>query len=59
LISPHFSAHGRASAAPTVDDLLASLKSQTQSGDHVVSMSNGGFENAPRRFVAALDGSSR
>jgi UDP-N-acetylmuramate: L-alanyl-gamma-D-glutamyl-meso-diaminopimelate ligase len=55
LVSPHFSAHGRASAAPTVDDLLASLKSQTQSGDHVVFMSNGGFENAPRRFVKQLN----
>jgi UDP-N-acetylmuramate: L-alanyl-gamma-D-glutamyl-meso-diaminopimelate ligase len=51
--------HGRATTAPSVDDLLASLKSQTQSGDHVVFMSNGGFENAPRRFVAALDGSAR
>jgi UDP-N-acetylmuramate: L-alanyl-gamma-D-glutamyl-meso-diaminopimelate ligase len=25
-----------------------------QPGDHVVFMSNGGFENAPRRFVEAL-----
>jgi UDP-N-acetylmuramate: L-alanyl-gamma-D-glutamyl-meso-diaminopimelate ligase len=40
-----------------VDDLLASLKSQARAGDHVVFMSNGGFENAPRRFVAALSGS--
>ncbi|WP_233839840.1 UDP-N-acetylmuramate:L-alanyl-gamma-D-glutamyl-meso-diaminopimelate ligase [Dyella sp. 2HG41-7] len=46
--------HGRASTAPTVDALLTSLKSQTQPGDHVVFMSNGGFENAPRRFVTAL-----
>ncbi|HUA81561.1 MAG TPA: UDP-N-acetylmuramate:L-alanyl-gamma-D-glutamyl-meso-diaminopimelate ligase [Dyella sp.] len=45
---------GRACTAPTVDDLLVSLKSQTQPGDHVVFMSNGGFENAPRRFVTAL-----
>jgi UDP-N-acetylmuramate: L-alanyl-gamma-D-glutamyl-meso-diaminopimelate ligase len=45
---------GRASTASTVDALLAALKAQTQAGDHVVFMSNGGFENAPRRFVAAL-----
>src|SRR6185437_4516433 len=42
---------GRAGTASTVDDLLASLKSQTRTGDHVIFMSNGGFENAPRRFV--------
>jgi UDP-N-acetylmuramate: L-alanyl-gamma-D-glutamyl-meso-diaminopimelate ligase len=46
--------HGRASTAPTVDALLAALKEQTRPGDHVVFMSNGGFENAPRRFAAAL-----
>jgi UDP-N-acetylmuramate: L-alanyl-gamma-D-glutamyl-meso-diaminopimelate ligase len=45
---------GRASTAPTVDELLAALKAQTRAGDHVVFMSNGGFENAPRRFVEAL-----
>jgi UDP-N-acetylmuramate: L-alanyl-gamma-D-glutamyl-meso-diaminopimelate ligase len=30
------------------------LRSEARAGDHVVFMSNGGFENAPRRFVAAL-----
>lgn len=45
---------GRASTAPTVDEMLASLKAQTRAGDHVIFMSNGGFENAPRRFVEAL-----
>jgi UDP-N-acetylmuramate: L-alanyl-gamma-D-glutamyl-meso-diaminopimelate ligase len=45
---------GRASTAPTVDEMLASLKAQTCAGDHVIFMSNGGFENAPRRFVEAL-----
>ena len=45
---------GRASTAPTVDALLAALKAQARAGDHVVFMSNGGFENAPRRFVQAL-----
>ena len=47
--------HGRASTAPTVEELLAALKAKTRAGDHVVFMSNGGFENAPRRFVEALD----
>ncbi|QAU24124.1 UDP-N-acetylmuramate:L-alanyl-gamma-D-glutamyl-meso-diaminopimelate ligase [Dyella sp. M7H15-1] len=46
--------HGRASTASTVDALLATLKSQTRVGDHVVFMSNGGFENAPRRFIEQL-----
>jgi len=46
--------HGRASTAPTVDELLAALKAKAHAGDHVVFMSNGGFENAPRRFVEAL-----
>ncbi|MBE1160397.1 UDP-N-acetylmuramate:L-alanyl-gamma-D-glutamyl-meso-diaminopimelate ligase [Dyella acidiphila] len=46
--------HGRASTVPTVDALLAALSQQAQAGDHVIFMSNGGFENAPRRFVAAL-----
>jgi UDP-N-acetylmuramate: L-alanyl-gamma-D-glutamyl-meso-diaminopimelate ligase len=50
---------GRASTAPTVDALLAALKAQTRSGDHVVFMSNGGFENAPRRFVAVLNDAGR
>jgi UDP-N-acetylmuramate: L-alanyl-gamma-D-glutamyl-meso-diaminopimelate ligase len=51
--------HGRACTAPTVDALLAVLKEQTRSGDFVVFMSNGGFEDAPRRFVAALGSASR
>jgi UDP-N-acetylmuramate: L-alanyl-gamma-D-glutamyl-meso-diaminopimelate ligase len=46
--------HGRASTVPTVDALLAALGQQAHAGDHVIFMSNGGFENAPRRFVAAL-----
>jgi UDP-N-acetylmuramate: L-alanyl-gamma-D-glutamyl-meso-diaminopimelate ligase len=46
--------HGRASTAPSVDALLAALRAKTHAGDHVVFMSNGGFENAPRRFVEAL-----
>jgi UDP-N-acetylmuramate: L-alanyl-gamma-D-glutamyl-meso-diaminopimelate ligase len=45
---------GRGSAVPTVDALIAALRAQARVGDHVVFMSNGGFEGAPRRFVEAL-----
>jgi len=47
---------GRGAAVPTVDALVSSLRTQARAGDHVVFMSNGGFENAPRRFVEALRG---
>ena len=46
---------GRGATAASVDALLAALKQQARAGDQVVFMSNGGFENAPRRFVAALE----
>ncbi|MBA2077168.1 UDP-N-acetylmuramate:L-alanyl-gamma-D-glutamyl-meso-diaminopimelate ligase [Rhodanobacter sp. PCA2] len=45
---------GRGSAAPSVDALLAALRAQARPGDHVVFMSNGGFEGAPRRFAELL-----
>jgi len=45
---------GRGHTAPSVDALIATLREQARPGDHVVFMSNGGFENAPRRFVALL-----
>jgi UDP-N-acetylmuramate: L-alanyl-gamma-D-glutamyl-meso-diaminopimelate ligase len=45
---------GRGSTAPSVDALLAALRAQAQPGDHVVFMSNGGFEGAPRRFAELL-----
>ena len=45
---------GRGSTAATVDELVDALRSGAKSGDHVVFMSNGGFENAPRRFLEAL-----
>ena len=45
---------GRGCTAATVADLIAALREQVRSGDHVVFMSNGGFEDAPRRFLAAL-----
>ncbi len=41
-------------AAPTVDQLIAELRASVRAGDHVVFMSNGGFDGAPRRFLAAL-----
>ncbi|MGN2251418.1 UDP-N-acetylmuramate:L-alanyl-gamma-D-glutamyl-meso-diaminopimelate ligase [Frateuria edaphi] len=46
---------GRGRTAPTVDALVEALRAQARPGDHVVFMSNGGFENAPRRFVDALN----
>ena len=45
---------GRGHTAPTVDALIALLAESARAGDHVVFMSNGGFENAPRRFLDAL-----
>ncbi|MFT4197599.1 MAG: UDP-N-acetylmuramate:L-alanyl-gamma-D-glutamyl-meso-diaminopimelate ligase [Pseudoxanthomonas sp.] len=43
---------GRAQAAADADALLATLARWTRPGDHVVFMSNGGFDGAPRRFLA-------
>ncbi|MGN6225113.1 UDP-N-acetylmuramate:L-alanyl-gamma-D-glutamyl-meso-diaminopimelate ligase [Pseudoxanthomonas sp.] len=37
-----------------VDALIAALRAIVRPGDHVVFMSNGGFDGAPRRFLAAL-----
>ncbi|HET6804689.1 MAG TPA: UDP-N-acetylmuramate:L-alanyl-gamma-D-glutamyl-meso-diaminopimelate ligase [Frateuria sp.] len=45
---------GRGRTAPTVEALVDALRAQARPGDHVVFMSNGGFENAPRRFVDVL-----
>ena len=45
---------GRGSTATSVEGLIAKLGSMVMPGDHVVFMSNGGFEGAPRRFVDAL-----
>ncbi len=46
--------NGRGSAVPTVDALIAALRSEVRAGDHVVFMSNGGFEGAPRRFAESI-----
>lgn len=45
---------GHGQTAATVDGLILELKALVRNGDHVVFMSNGGFEGAPRRFLAAL-----
>jgi len=45
---------GRGRSVHSVDALIDSLREWAAAGDHVVFMSNGGFENAPRRFLAAL-----
>jgi UDP-N-acetylmuramate: L-alanyl-gamma-D-glutamyl-meso-diaminopimelate ligase len=44
----------RLHVAPAVDALLAGLLATVHPGDHVVFMSNGGFEGASRRFLGAL-----
>ena len=41
-------------AVADVDALVAALRDHVRAGDHVVFMSNGGFDNAPRRFFATL-----
>jgi UDP-N-acetylmuramate: L-alanyl-gamma-D-glutamyl-meso-diaminopimelate ligase len=38
----------------SVDALIARLRELVREGDHLVFMSNGGFEGAPRRALAAL-----
>ncbi|MHC9086749.1 UDP-N-acetylmuramate:L-alanyl-gamma-D-glutamyl-meso-diaminopimelate ligase [Luteimonas sp. RIT-PG2_3] len=45
---------GDASTAADVDQLLAALQARVRPGDHVVFMSNGGFDAAPRRFLTLL-----
>jgi len=45
---------GQGEAVATVDALLERLEQLAQPGDHIVFMSNGGFENAPRRMLALL-----
>lgn len=45
---------GEARTVPDVETMIATLAADARDGDHVVFMSNGGFEDAPRRFLAAL-----
>jgi len=46
---------GEGRTAADVDALVDALRSLARPGDHVVFMSNGGFDAAPRRFLAALE----
>lgn len=45
---------GEARVVQDVDALLRALGDIARPGDHVVFMSNGGFDGAPRRFLAQL-----
>jgi UDP-N-acetylmuramate: L-alanyl-gamma-D-glutamyl-meso-diaminopimelate ligase len=45
---------GRGRVVTRSDDMLAQLLDAARAGDHVVFMSNGGFESAPDRFTQAL-----
>jgi UDP-N-acetylmuramate: L-alanyl-gamma-D-glutamyl-meso-diaminopimelate ligase len=45
---------GEGVTAADADALIAALRERVRPGDHVVFMSNGGFDGAPRRFLAAL-----
>ncbi|MFS8064618.1 MAG: UDP-N-acetylmuramate:L-alanyl-gamma-D-glutamyl-meso-diaminopimelate ligase [Luteimonas sp.] len=45
---------GTGETVPTVEALIQRLVQLAQPGDHLVFMSNGGFEGAPRRALAAL-----
>jgi len=45
---------GEGVTVPDADALIAALSERVRAGDHVVFMSNGGFDGAPRRFFAAL-----
>lgn len=47
---------GDARTVPDVEALIDALRAVARVGDHVVFMSNGGFDGAPRRFLAALKG---
>lgn len=49
---------GEAVAVPDTDALLDALAARIAPGDHVVFMSNGGFDNAPRRLLARLQGTA-
>ena len=47
---------GEGVTAGDADALIAALRARVRPGDHVVFMSNGGFDGAPRRFLATLSG---
>lgn len=45
---------GEGVAVPGADALIVALRERVRDGDHVVFMSNGGFDGAPRRFLVTL-----
>ena len=45
---------GEGVAVADAEALIAALAARARAGDHVVFMSNGGFDDAPRRFLRAL-----
>jgi UDP-N-acetylmuramate: L-alanyl-gamma-D-glutamyl-meso-diaminopimelate ligase len=47
---------GEGVAVADADALVAALRARVRAGDHVVFMSNGGFDGAPRRFLETLRG---
>ena len=47
---------GRGKVVMRTDDLLEQLREAVRPGDHVVFMSNGGFDAAPQRFCRILAG---
>jgi UDP-N-acetylmuramate: L-alanyl-gamma-D-glutamyl-meso-diaminopimelate ligase len=49
---------GRGHAATDVEAMLGLLARLARRGDHVIFMSNGGFEDAPRRFLQRLGGAA-
>jgi UDP-N-acetylmuramate: L-alanyl-gamma-D-glutamyl-meso-diaminopimelate ligase len=46
---------GRGRVVTRSDDMLAQMLDTVQAGDHVIFMSNGGFDSAPARFSQALN----
>jgi len=50
---------GEGVTAADADALIDALQARVRAGDHVLFMSNGGFDGAPRRFLATLQTSPR
>ena len=48
---------GRCKIVTRVDDMLQQIKNKLNPGDHIVFMSNGGFEAAPRSLAEFLEDS--
>jgi len=46
---------GRGRVVTRTEDMLRQMLEESRPGDHVVFMSNGGFDAAPRRFTEALN----